>query len=198
VIFKPVFLFGAGGDTSNIPYDTLVVDVKEQYTNLYLKLFKAYKIINKTLTFEQSQFIDQVLYNEFSKFNKYIYINEPELDIKISFSNSNKLNNKLINIIYSTVKLFKQLYGNQKIELDIALCSHKRSITTRIIGSVNVNGNAVKCNMVEEKELKANGGPEVKGYPTLLYSDAAGKVVEFSGPRNPDGFMQFLKQQVLS
>ena len=65
-------------------------------------------------------------------------------------------------------------------------------------GSVNVNGNAVKCNMVEEKELKANGGPEVKGYPTLLYSDAAGKVVEFSGPRNPDGFMQFLKQQVLS
>tara|TARA_R110000868_G_scaffold195048_3_gene440731 strand:+ start:15882 stop:16742 length:861 start_codon:yes stop_codon:yes gene_type:complete len=52
MIFKPVFLFGAGGDTSNIPYDTLVVDVKEQYTNLYLKLFKAYKIINKKYTYD--------------------------------------------------------------------------------------------------------------------------------------------------
>lgn len=65
-------------------------------------------------------------------------------------------------------------------------------------GTVNVNGKTVDCKMVEEKELKKNGGPDIKGYPTILYSDASRKNVEFSGPRTSDGFMQFLKQQILS
>ena len=63
-------------------------------------------------------------------------------------------------------------------------------------GSVNVNGKSVECKMVEEKELKKNGGPDIKGYPTILYSDPSGKDVEFSGPRTSDGFMQFLQQQI--
>jgi thiol-disulfide isomerase/thioredoxin len=65
-------------------------------------------------------------------------------------------------------------------------------------GSVSVNGAYVKCKMVEEKQIQRGVDPEVKGYPTLLYSDAAGKVVEFSGPRTSEGFLQFLKQQILA
>ena len=50
-------------------------------------------------------------------------------------------------------------------------------------GSVNVNGNSVKCRMIEEKQIQKGVDPDIKGYPSLLYSDAAGKIVEFSGPR---------------
>jgi len=66
-------------------------------------------------------------------------------------------------------------------------------------GTVNVNGKAVKVDMVQpEKEPEKAVGVDVKGYPTFLYSDAAGKTVEFSGPRTTDGYMAFLKKQVLS
>jgi hypothetical protein len=122
----------------------------------YIENIALYKIINKTLVFDQSQFIDSVLYNEFSKFDKYIYINEPELDIKISYNGSMKISDKLINIIYSTVKLFKRLYGNRNIKLYIALCSHKRSLTTKIIGSVNVNGgqtDLIKIDVFRREEI---------------------------------------------
>ena len=65
-------------------------------------------------------------------------------------------------------------------------------------GSVSVNGTPIKCKMVEEKQIQKGVDPDIKGYPSLLYSDASGKIVEFGGPRTPDGFMQFLKQQILS
>lgn len=65
-------------------------------------------------------------------------------------------------------------------------------------GRVAVNKDYVRCKMVEEKQIQKGVDPDVKGYPTLLYSDAAGKVVEFNGPRTSDGFLQFLKQQILS
>jgi len=51
--------------------------------------------------------------------------------------------------------------------------------------------------MVEEKNIKKGVDPEIQGFPTLLYSDSAGKTTEFSGPRTPDGFMEFLKQSVI-
>jgi len=123
-------------------YPIKQIDLEEinKIKSTYIEHIPSYKIINKTLVFEQSQFIDSVLYKEFSKFNKYIEINEPELDIKVSYNTSNKPTDKLINIIYSTVKLFKRLYGNKNIGLEIALSSHKRNLTTKIIGSSNVNG----------------------------------------------------------
>jgi thiol-disulfide isomerase/thioredoxin len=65
-------------------------------------------------------------------------------------------------------------------------------------GIVQVNGQDVKVKMVEEKQIQKGVDPEVKGYPSFLYSDAAGKVVEYSGPRSPDGFMKFLETQILS
>lgn len=66
-------------------------------------------------------------------------------------------------------------------------------------GSVTVNGKAVKVDMVQpEKEPEKAKGVNVKGYPTFIYTDAAGKVVEYSGPRDPDGWLAFLKEQVLA
>jgi thiol-disulfide isomerase/thioredoxin len=65
-------------------------------------------------------------------------------------------------------------------------------------GIIQVNGQPIKLRMVEEKEIKKGVDPEVRGYPSFLYSDAAGKVVEFDGPRNSDGFMKFLETQILS
>lgn len=65
-------------------------------------------------------------------------------------------------------------------------------------GVVNVGGVPVAAKMVEEKQIQKGVDPPIQGYPSLLYSDAAGKIVEFDGPRTPDGFLQFLKQQVLS
>lgn len=61
-----------------------------------------------------------------------------------------------------------------------------------------IDGKPVRCRMVEEKERQKGVDPEVRGYPTLLYSDASGRVVEFDGPRNADGFMKFLREQILS
>jgi thiol-disulfide isomerase/thioredoxin len=65
-------------------------------------------------------------------------------------------------------------------------------------GIVEVNGIPIKVAMKEEKEIKKGNDPDVAGYPSFLYTDAAGKVVEFKGPRTADGFMQFLKEQILS
>lgn len=65
-------------------------------------------------------------------------------------------------------------------------------------GIIQVNGQPIKIRMVEEKEIKKGVDPEVRGYPSFLYSDSAGKVVEFDGPRTPDGFMKFLETEILS
>jgi hypothetical protein len=48
----PVFVFGQGGDTSNIPFQTMVVDVEEKYTNLYLKFLEAYRRIDSEYEYD--------------------------------------------------------------------------------------------------------------------------------------------------
>lgn len=66
-------------------------------------------------------------------------------------------------------------------------------------GTVNVGGKSVHVDMVQpEKEPEKAKGVDVKGYPTFLYSDANGRVVEYSGPRTSNGFMEFLKEKILS
>jgi thiol-disulfide isomerase/thioredoxin len=64
-------------------------------------------------------------------------------------------------------------------------------------GVKNINGILVKMRMIEEKQIQKGVDPDVKGYPTFLYTDAAGKIVEFSGPRNAQGFDKFLKSTIL-
>ncbi len=61
-------------------------------------------------------------------------------------------------------------------------------------GYISVNDKRVKCQMKEEKQIQKGVDPDVKGYPSFLYSDASGKIVEYNGPRNASGFMEFLKQ----
>lgn len=65
-------------------------------------------------------------------------------------------------------------------------------------GIIQVNGQPIKLKMIEEKQIQKGVDPDIKGYPSFLYSDSAGRVVEFDGPRNADGFMKFLETQILS
>jgi hypothetical protein len=51
--------------------------------------------------------------------------------------------------IYNIVKLFKKLYGEKDIKLQIALCTHKRMISKKIIGTVNVNGGQTDGKSIE-------------------------------------------------
>lgn len=64
-------------------------------------------------------------------------------------------------------------------------------------GQVVVNGVPIGIRMVEEKQIQRGTDPDIKGFPSFLYSDASGKIVEFDGPRTPDGFMKFLETQIL-
>ena len=50
--FHPIFLFGSNGDVTGIPYETMIVDVDEKYNFLFLKLNKAYKIINEKYDYD--------------------------------------------------------------------------------------------------------------------------------------------------
>ncbi len=79
-------------------------------------------------------------------------------------------------------------------------CQNVKPLFKEFMGSgiVEVNGIPVKVAMKEEKEIEKGADPDVKGYPSFLYTDAAGRVVEFQGPRTADGFMKFLKEQILS
>jgi hypothetical protein len=54
VTLAPIFVFGKGGTPFVVknPYEVLNVDVSENYTNLYKKLFAAYKEINARYTYD--------------------------------------------------------------------------------------------------------------------------------------------------
>jgi hypothetical protein len=113
---------------------TEIQKIKDEYQE-YVPIFK---VIKTNMHIEDPQFIDKPLLDELKTFNEYIQIKEPSIDIKISYKN--KPSDKLINIIYSSVKLFQKLYGNKKVIISIALTEQKRILTTPIIGSINVNG----------------------------------------------------------
>jgi thioredoxin-like negative regulator of GroEL len=46
-----------------------------------------------------------------------------------------------------------------------------------------------------EKDKAAAAGFEIDGYPTF-YLEKDGQKIKYSGPRNVDGFRQFLQQQL--
>jgi len=48
----PIFLYGNTIIETEIPYDTIKVDVEEKYTNLYKKLYLGYKHIYEHYNFE--------------------------------------------------------------------------------------------------------------------------------------------------
>ena len=117
--------------------------IKEAYQEYTPK----YSIINKTLKIRDSEFYDVSILYEINTFKNYIFINEPLIDIKIVYKN--KPSDKLINKIYSIVRLFQKLYENKKVVVTIALSSSKRILTAPIIKSVNVNGGQTDLDQIE-------------------------------------------------
>jgi hypothetical protein len=131
---------------SILKFDVSIKNNIQNIKNNYINYTPNYVVINESLKFEDSNFIDKVLSDEFKKFNKYIQIKESNIDIKISHST---ISEKLIYKIYNIVKLFQKLYGEKNIKLYIALCSHKRMISKKIIGTVNVNGGQTDGKIIE-------------------------------------------------
>ena len=64
-------------------------------------------------------------------------------------------------------------------------------------GPLQVNGKSVDINMVNpEKTPEAAAGKPVKGYPTILLEKMTGEIVEYTGERNKEGYMAFLKENI--
>lgn len=64
-------------------------------------------------------------------------------------------------------------------------------------GFVMAAGKQVKVRMVEQSEKPDEVASKgIKGFPTFLLETAEGKSVEFQGERTPDGYLQFLEEQL--
>lgn len=64
-------------------------------------------------------------------------------------------------------------------------------------GFVTVAGRNVAVQMVQpEKEPEKVKGKSIKGYPTFMLETADGKTVEYQGDRTPEGYIQFLMEQL--
>jgi thiol-disulfide isomerase/thioredoxin len=63
-------------------------------------------------------------------------------------------------------------------------------------GSMKINGKTVFLDKVEESEKEKAAGKPVKGYPTFLLEKADGKIVEYEGGRNVQGWEAFLKKNL--
>ena len=80
-------------------------------------------------------------------------------------------------------------------------CPHCKTIKPEFAdfsknGVVTVNGKNVAVAMVEESEKEKMTGKTIKGFPTFLYETSAGESVEYSGPRTPAGWLDFLNKKV--
>jgi thiol-disulfide isomerase/thioredoxin len=66
-------------------------------------------------------------------------------------------------------------------------------------GSVQINGKTVFVSKVEadaagSKEKMA--GKNIRGFPTIMFEKADGKVIEYTGERNESGWEEFLKKNI--
>jgi hypothetical protein len=129
------------------PYTNIDISEIQNIKNAYQEYSPIYKVINTPLEIEGSKFIDKALLDEIKTFNKYIQIKEPSIDIKISYKD--EPTKKLINIIYSAVKLFQKLYSKKNNIISIALTTHKRMLTTPVIKPINVNGGQTDLKEIE-------------------------------------------------
>jgi hypothetical protein len=129
------------------PYKNINTTEIQKIKDAYQEYSPIYKIINSPLKIEDSQFIDKPLFDEIKTFKQYIQIKEPLIDIKISYNE--EPSKRLINIIYSAVRLFQKLYSKKNIIITIALTTQKRIITTPIIGTINTNGGQTNLISIE-------------------------------------------------
>ena len=64
-------------------------------------------------------------------------------------------------------------------------------------GSVSVGGQNVKVSMYEQSKNKDKfEGKDIKGFPTIVFSDVDGTTTEYKGTRTVDGFLEFLNKQL--
>jgi thiol-disulfide isomerase/thioredoxin len=64
-------------------------------------------------------------------------------------------------------------------------------------GTVDVGGKACQIRMIDAaKNPEAAKGKPVKGFPTFLLETTDGKVVEYQGERNTDGWLAFINQNM--
>ena len=109
----------------------------EQIKNSYIEYNPKYSTIDGKIKFTDSEFLSKHVLNQLETFNKYIQIVEENIDIKIA---GYSVDNKLINQIYSVVKLFHKLYGKKKIQLKIGLTDVEKKIDGELITTEHVNG----------------------------------------------------------
>jgi len=127
-----------------IKYDISII---KQIKNSYKEYNPKYTTVNGTIKFSDSEFLSPSVLNQLKTFNKYIQIVEDNIvednivedniDIKIA---GEFVDDKLINQIYSVVKLFHKLYGKKKIQLKIGLTDIEKKIDGDIITTKHVNG----------------------------------------------------------
>ena len=81
-------------------------------------------------------------------------------------------------------------------------CPHCQSIKPEFTefsnrGSVDVGGKACQIRMIDAaKNPEAAKGKPVKGFPTFLLETTDGKIVEYQGERNTDGWLAFINQNM--
>lgn len=77
-------------------------------------------------------------------------------------------------------------------------CPHCKSIKPEFTefsnrGSIEVGGKKCEIRMIDAaKEPEAAKGKPVKGFPTFLLETTDGKIVEYQGERNTEGWMSFI------
>jgi hypothetical protein len=112
----------------------------EEIKKAYIEYNPKYTTVNGKIKFTDSEFLSKHVLNQLETFNKYIQIVEDNIDIKIAGHSVDIDDNKLINQIYSVVKLFHKLYGKKKIQLKIGLTDIEKKIDGDIITTEHVNG----------------------------------------------------------
>ena len=81
-------------------------------------------------------------------------------------------------------------------------CPHCQSIKPEFTefsnrGSVDIGGKACQIRMIDAaKNPEAAKGKPVKGFPTFLLETTDGKIVEYQGERNTDGWLAFINQNM--
>jgi hypothetical protein len=64
-------------------------------------------------------------------------------------------------------------------------------------GTIEVNGKKCQIMMVDAaKDPNAAKGKPVKGFPTFLLETTDGKILEYQGERNTDGWLAFINQKM--
>jgi hypothetical protein len=108
-----------------------------EYTPKYTIILDHNKIYNyaKSLIFNK---LSKEQIDDLYSMKNCINIIDDNLEINILYKS--EIDKKIINLIFSSIKLFKKINGEKKMCIIIALSDINRKITTKIISRNNVNG----------------------------------------------------------